>query len=109
MLDDAALNLWAKVCATVNRLGEPRSPRVHTISGLDTEPRLLDLHGLKIHDAYFVVRDFIETTPHQRVTIVTGRGEISRELEQWLSQFEQFLESIPLNGAGAFAVRLRRR
>jgi hypothetical protein len=107
MIDERSKRLWERVCATVNRLGQPRSSVVMPIQVIDP-PRKLDLHGIRVHDAYAVVKEFIETTPHRDITIVTGRsGQIAREILLWLEQCPRYQSAVPLNGGGAYAVRIR--
>ncbi len=108
VMDEASKSLWAKVCETVNRLGQPRSPRVRPTLEV-YNPSTIDLHGMTIQEAYFFTIDFLKNTPHKTVTVITGKsGDICREFPMWLNRVPSVRTFIELNGGGAFEVRLTR-
>jgi hypothetical protein len=109
MIDEHGMSLWARVCATVNRIGQPRTVASQPVV-FPTQPRhenFIDLHGLKLQDAWREVRTFIEETPHRDVIVITGQGRMSYELPDWLTRCPRYQSVKELNGGGAFKVRVR--
>lgn len=111
MLDAASQSLWAKVCATVTKLGEPRDRQqlAYVVQALP-ESDFLDLHGMTVQEAYRAVLAFVERSNAPRLlTIVTGlSGVICREFPHWLANHPRISSFSEANGGGAFTVRLKR-
>jgi DNA-nicking Smr family endonuclease len=106
-MDEQSRTLWEKVCATVNRLGGPRSPRTR-IDPVLPGPTVLDLHGFTVDEAYREVRDFLDGKTRM-VTVITGRsGVIRREFPHWLAQFSNVSSYEETNDGGAFKVKLKK-
>jgi DNA-nicking Smr family endonuclease len=109
MMDEESKSLWEKVCATVNRLGQPRSPRVR----VSPEPKpasTLDLHGFTVQDAFYATKQFINRPNAPLVlTIITGKsGTICREFPEWCWRLDRVRSVTQMNGGGAFEVRLKK-
>ena len=107
-MDDASKSLWDRVCATVNRWGSPRPPRLPVL--IETTPAtVLDLHGYTVHDAFYATKAFLSRPNAPRVlTVITGRsGRISHEFMDWLFQFPRVQSCTQLNGGGAYEIRLK--
>lgn len=101
------LSLWARVCASVNRMGGPRSPRVLTYAP-DPEQHLLDLHGMTVQQAFRATRGFLSKTKLREVLIVTGRsGVIRDEFPYWLDTLDFVTGSTLENGGGAYRITVR--
>lgn len=111
MLDAASQSLWARVCATVTKLGEPRDhQQLAYACGPIQESDFLDLHGMTVQEAYRSVIAFIDRPDAPRnLTIVTGlSGVICREFPLWLESHPRVASLKETNGGGAFTVKLKR-
>lgn len=111
MLDGASQSLWAKVCETVTRLGDPRpSMQFGQMVMERAESDFLDLHGMTVNEAHRAVTDFINRPNAPRaLTIVTGlSGVICREFPHWLEGNLRISSVTETNGGGAYTVRMRR-
>lgn len=111
MLDTASQSLWAKVCATVTKLGESRDRQQlsYVVQALP-EPDFLDLHGMTVQEAHRAVMAFLDRSNAPRIlTIVTGlSGVICREFPHWIENHKRVSSVVESNGGGAFTVRLKR-
>lgn len=108
-MDEHSRSLWARVCATVNKLGSPRSPRSYAPESV-SEPLCLDLHGLTVQDAYDRTRAFLSHSSASVVTVITGRSGIIRaEFPHWLDGFPEVASFGEQNGGGAFRIVLRKK
>ncbi len=99
-------SLWARICATVSPLGKSRSkvPVEHP-----KRKPTIDLHGHTVHDAYYAALDFIDNQSDRDILIITGKGQISKELPIWLSRNSNVVTCTPINDGGAYQVRLQRK
>ncbi len=106
-MDQHSKSLWERVCATVNRLGSARSPRVR-FAPESPFPAILDLHGMTVADAYDATVEFLSTSDRKEVTVITGKsGVIRREFEFWLEQIDVVHSYSVGHDGGAFLIRLR--
>lgn len=107
-MDERSRTLWERVCATVNRLGSPRSPRSYARESAP-EPLCLDLHGMTVQDAYDRTRAFLSVSSGS-VMVITGKSGIIRaEFPYWLDGFDAVASYRECNGGGAFKIALRKR
>ncbi len=108
MLDEQGKRLWARVCASVTRFGQPRPSSSIRQPLIDHSPKsTLDLHGMTIHVAFAVAKAFINDTPHRDVLVITGQGQISYEFPDWLQQWPRVQTWSRQNDGGAYRVRMR--
>lgn len=106
-MDDHSKSLWSRVCATVNKLGGPRSPRPTAVEA-PQEATEIDLHGLAVQEAHRRVAAFLRRSTANSVTVITGRsGVIRAEFPFWLEQMGRVKSYEEQNGGGAFIVTLR--
>jgi hypothetical protein len=109
MTDEIGNRLWARLCASVTRWGQPR-PVGQPAPLLDfPEPsKTLDLHGMTIHVACAAAKTFLTESPHRDVIVITGKsGQISYEFPDWCHCWPRVTTVTQLSGGGAYRVRLR--
>lgn len=108
-MDERSRTLWARVCATVNRLGSPRSPRPRPVV-FSSEPNVIDLHGLTVQEAYVRTKEFLSRGSANTVTVITGKsGVIRAEFPVWLAGFDKVASYREQNGGGAFEITLHKQ
>lgn len=104
-------HLWDIVKKRCTPLGDPLPADTLGRLYLSLEADSLDLHNLTIHEAHDRSRHFISCAREAgkgSVEIITGRsGEIRREFETWATLHPDVRGIQPLNGGGAFRVKLR--
>ncbi len=68
----------------------------------------LDLHGFTVHDAWKKFNGWIQDTQSNHsiksVTVVTGQGEIYKELPRWCDNMSFIREVQPHFGNGAYQI-----
>ena len=73
----------------------------------------LDLHGVRIHEAWKKVAKFIETcyyTNYKSCVVICGQGRIKQEIESWLSQIVvQEYRSSNTRTNGSYNIKLRKK
>lgn len=90
----------------------PVGPKVVSRYPSAYDPRL-DLHGLKIQEAFEAVQEHLYQGFHngfKKVTVISGRsGQINQEIPRWLEN-NSYVRSInSLRGGGAWEVCLKKR
>lgn len=105
-------NLWARVCATVRKLGEKTFPkgaeRPPPYPPENLDDGVIDLHGLSVNDAFHRVMDYLSETRMTHVLVITGRsGIIRHEFPMWMDTTGYFYKE--MNGGGAFQVVNKKR
>lgn len=107
--------IWSRITETVTPNGCKKPSRASSLLVASYlrwtfRPRL-DLHGLKIADAYAEVQRHISEASRRgvkSVEIITGlSGAIRREFPYWLDDRHDVSRVESLNGGGAFRVVLR--
>ena len=97
--------LWARVCATVTPL--EMAPRRRNRAMMPRRDQSsMDLHGLSIHDAYIATWQFLSDCALDRAVIITGKGHMMTEFPIWADRHPRVRQIEPLNGGGAFRVKL---
>lgn len=103
-------HLWAHVRRTVTPLGQP-CPAPRAVRPLPAPRYDVDLHGDSVHGAYERVRDTVSRARHAgrgEIVVVTGRsGSIRVEFPDWAALNPEVRGCEPMNGGGAYRVRLR--
>lgn len=104
--------LWERVCATVRKLGEKIHPtptsKPLVPEAIPHNPRVIDLHGKTVQEAYDATVDFLANTQFKAVIVITGKsGQIRQEFPRWMEKLG-YLYVIKSNG-GAFSVNTTRR
>lgn len=111
MIDEDGKRLWDRVCDSVRNWRKNMTPdqfRAEYETNWSYEPSTLDLHGMTVQEAYGAVRQFLSTTSHKDVTIITGlSGQIREEFPEWIALHGRVRHSTILNGGGAFHLRLK--
>ncbi len=74
---------------------------------------VLDLHGITIHDAYYIVHNHIDKAIEKGfkyITVITGRsGQINAEFSKWVSSDPKVRKVSEINSGGAYEVYLKRK
>lgn len=112
-MDEHSRSLWARVCATVNRLGSPRSPRPRPRFYEAPVASCIDLHGITVDEAYHRTMEYLnESAPAaglREVTVITGKsGVIRKEFPYWLERCSNIIVWQQQNDGGAFSIRLKK-
>jgi DNA-nicking Smr family endonuclease len=104
-------HLWDIVKRRCTPLGEPLPSDTLGRLYISLECDSLDLHNLTIREAHTRSLAFIDCA-HEAgrgsIEIITGKsGEIRREFETWARLHPRVRGVEPLNGGGAFRIKLR--
>ena len=70
---------------------------------------VLDLHGYPLQDAYVETLEFIKDMHTQKeitVKVITGKGEIGRELPMWIEKSSYIKKCEPTNDGGCWLVTM---
>lgn len=101
-------HLWELICKSVTPIDNLRQSKRKYLRKIHVSP-VIDLHGYTIQAAWRRVRTFIEESPHQHITVITGNGQIATEIETWFSQCSRVRYYTVCNGGGAFKLVLKMR
>lgn len=106
------MSLWDQIKDTITPLGEPRAAGEARYLSAQFSPSFVDLHGYTIQDAYERVERAIDRNREggrYTLTVITGRsGEICQEFPTWCTLNPDVRMVEPLNGGGAFLLKLRK-
>jgi dsDNA-specific endonuclease/ATPase MutS2 len=104
-------HLWDIVKKRCTPLGEPLPTDSMGRLYLSLERDSLDLHHLTVQQAHDRSAEFIDCAHDAgkgSIEIITGRsGDIRREFETWAQLHPRVRSIEPLNGGGAFRIKLR--
>lgn len=108
--------VWDEFVESISKVSNKSLRHHYTVS----PPKIsyfIDLHGLKLNDAFIAVKKFL--TMHfelgtKQVQIITGkRGSMSRELPIWCEQFPSVSKIQPIydstGSCGSYKIYLKRR
>ena len=90
----------------------PVGPKVIARYPSAYDPRL-DLHGMKIQEAYHAVMNHLDQGYREgfkKITVISGRsGQINQEIVRWLENNSHVRSINSLRGGGAWEICLKKR